>query len=761
METQPDGNEDPIAAVKDMRQQLEARIESQHKAHMEMLASIQAVIPNLVSSLDLSLKVVSSFNHRPFYPTPVLPLPDPKLNPKKPIELNHRSNSESYADGSTEADLTNPRNQKLKTSIDSNPASQVDSEKVSPLAVVRSLVAVCLLGRVSFSPIDSSTVSRKLENDQAVTPAEKAALQELGGDSGAILAVEIALRSMADDNGGVEVEEFVVSGKARIMVLNIDRTRLLRELPESAQYQRLESSSGDGNVNQNQVQQITNSGTNVNGSLLGMGRPVLRPMSDMWIPHGDPHMSGLQPMFPGAPRGAPRVMGMMGTHRGMSIPSMHRLPMGPNAQGSSPNAMAQKPRTLEDDMKDLEALLNKKSFREMQKSKTGEELLDLIHRPTARETAVAAKFKTKGGSQVRQYCDLLTKEDCRRQSGSFIACDKVHFRRIIAPHTDINLGDCSFLDTCRHMKTCKYVHYEYDPTPDVSPTMMGAPPPPKPLKPQRAEYCSEVELGEPQWINCDIRNFRMDILGQFGVIMADPPWDIHMELPYGTMADDEMRSLNVPALQTDGLIFLWVTGRAMELGRECLELWGYKRVEEIIWVKTNQLQRIIRTGRTGHWLNHSKEHCLVGIKGDPEVNRNIDTDVIVAEVRETSRKPDEMYPMLERISPRTRKLELFARMHNTHAGWMSLGNQLSGVRLVDEGLRARFKAAYPDVEVQPPSPPRASAMEVDTSVAPHTRSPFAATESKSNSTQFGETAPAPETNFASEDKSMVIDVDIA
>lgn len=62
-------------------------------------------------------------------------------------------------------------------------------------------------------------------------------------------------------------------------------------------------------------------------------------------------------------------------------------------------------------------------------------------------------------------------------------------------------------------------------------------------------------------------------------------------------------------------------------------------------MKTNQLQRIIRTGRTGHWLNHSKEHCLVGIKGNPEVNRNIDTDVIVAEVRETSRKPDEVSRM--------------------------------------------------------------------------------------------------------------------
>lgn len=28
---------------------------------------------------------------------------------------------------------------------------------------------------------------------------------------------------------------------------------------------------------------------------------------------------------------------------------------------------------------------------------------------------------------------------------------------------------------------------------------------------------------------------------------------------------------------------------------------------------------------------------------------------------------------------------------------------------MDEGLRARYKAAYPDVEVQPPSPPRTSA----------------------------------------------------
>ncbi|KAM7491522.1 hypothetical protein LguiA_034443 [Lonicera macranthoides] len=777
METQSENNEDNMSTIKDTRRHIEARIETLHNAQLGLIASLQNLVPDIVSSLDLSLKVVTSFNSRPFTPLPTpLPNPNPKPKPKAlpnpnpipiliPNPLNGPDNTHSSKNNIRRSPEVSSRRS------DSSDKFMID-ESGSPLSVVRSMVAVSLLERVPFTPIDSSTVLRKLENDQSATNAEKNALRELGGESGAILAVEMALRSMAEDNGGVELEEFVVSGKSRVMVMAIDRSRLVKELPESKQFQQNESSSG-----RNQVQQGGNSGVEVNGGVFGMGGAMPRPMGDMWMGPGD--LSGFPPMFQGSggpglimgPRGGgPRGMvGMMGMPRGMGVPPIHRPPLGPNSQmglgggggggGSGSNGIALKPRTEEDDLKDLEALLNKKSFRELQKSKTGEELLDLIHRPTAKETAVAAKFKSKGGSQVKEYCSALTKEDCRRQSGSYIACEKVHFRRIIALHTDVNLGDCSFLDTCRHMKTCKYVHYELDSSPDVLPMMMGssALAPPKPLKPQRAEYCSEVELGESQWINCDIRNFRMDILGQYGVIMADPPWDIHMELPYGTMADDEMRNLNVPALQTDGLIFLWVTGRAMELGRECLELWGYKRVEELIWVKTNQLQRIIRTGRTGHWLNHSKEHCLVGIKGSPEVNRNIDTDVIVAEVRETSRKPDEMYPLLERISPRTRKLELFARMHNTHAGWMSLGNQLSGVRLVDEGLRARFKAAYPEVEVQPQSPPRVSAMEVDPTT-PQMRSPFVGDESKSMS-QFAPVR-GPESAYMSEEKPMNLDVEM-
>jgi len=196
----------------------------------------------------------------------------------------------------------------------------------------------------------------------------------------------------------------------------------------------------------------------------------------------------------------------------------------------------------------------------------------------------------------------------------------------------------------------------------------------------------------------------MSTLGKFSVIMADPPWDIHMELPYGTMADEEMKKLDIPSLQDDGYIFLWVTGRAMELGRECLKVWGYERCDELIWVKTNQLQRIIRTGRTGHWLNHSKEHCLVGVKGKPDprlFNKGIDCDIIVAEVRATSHKPDEVYGLIERLSPGTRKVELFGRPHNIQPNWITLGNQLDGVRLIEPELVRKFKIRYPDGNAMP------------------------------------------------------------
>ena len=85
-------------------------------------------------------------------------------------------------------------------------------------------------------------------------------------------------------------------------------------------------------------------------------------------------------------------------------------------------------------------------------------------------------------------------------------------------------------------------------------------------------------------------------------------------------------------------------------------------------------------------------------------NRGVDCDVIVTEVRDTSHKPDEIYGIIERLAPGMKKVELFGRQHNVQPNWVTLGNQLDGVNLVDEELKGKFYAKYPDGKaVQPPS----------------------------------------------------------
>lgn len=42
-------------------------------------------------------------------------------------------------------------------------------------------------------------------------------------------------------------------------------------------------------------------------------------------------------------------------------------------------------------------------------------------------------------------------------------CQLLHFCYRPMPNTDFKLGDCSYLESCRHQETCKYVHYQVDP----------------------------------------------------------------------------------------------------------------------------------------------------------------------------------------------------------------------------------------------------------------------------------------------------------
>lgn len=158
----------------------------------------------------------------------------------------------------------------------------------------------------------------------------------------------------------------------------------------------------------------------------------------------------------------------------------------------------------------------------------------------------------------------------------------------------------------------------------------------------------------------------------------------------GVLSDEDILNLSIQNIQTNGILFLWVTGRALDVGRQCLSKWGYSNVEEVIWSKTNQLGRIICTGRTGHWLNHSKEHCLIGVKGNIDwMITGIDLDVIVSSTRDKSHKPDELYSIIERlVGPTARKLELFGREHNIRPGWVTIGNQLKSTSVHDNSLRS-------------------------------------------------------------------------
>ncbi|GIX62188.1 methyltransferase MTA70, putative [Babesia caballi] len=295
-----------------------------------------------------------------------------------------------------------------------------------------------------------------------------------------------------------------------------------------------------------------------------------------------------------------------------------------------------------------------------------------LYQNTAREMTRISHFQLKEKSGFREICVFGTHAECRMQNPMAFNCKKIHFKRIVLPNTLLQLGDCSYLDTCRHIETCRFVHYQVESE--------------VPLRPP----VDEVSQG--QWICCDVRKLDFSIFNPYvSVVMADPPWDIHMDLPYGTMKDSEMRHLKVQNIHNEGLLFLWVTGRTLEVGRECMEIWGYRQMDEIVWVKTNQLQRIIRTGRTGHWLNHSKEHCLIGVKGNPVINRYLDCDVVVSEVRETSRKPDEIYGLIERMAPGALKLEIFGRSHNVRNNWITLGNQLDGYKLTHPEIKRRYE----------------------------------------------------------------------
>ena len=72
---------------------------------------------------------------------------------------------------------------------------------------------------------------------------------------------------------------------------------------------------------------------------------------------------------------------------------------------------------------------------------------------------------------------------------------------------------------------------------------------------------------------------------KFDVILIDPPFS-------SSFSWDHLEKLPIPALAADpSFVFLWVgsgAGDGLERGREILGKWGYRRCEDVTWVKTNK-----------------------------------------------------------------------------------------------------------------------------------------------------------------------------
>jgi mRNA (2'-O-methyladenosine-N6-)-methyltransferase len=127
-------------------------------------------------------------------------------------------------------------------------------------------------------------------------------------------------------------------------------------------------------------------------------------------------------------------------------------------------------------------------------------------------------------------------------------------------------------------------------------------------------------------------------------------------------------------------------------------------VDDIAWVKATVNRRMAKGH--GFYLQHAKETCLVGLKGEdpPNTQGNRCSDVIFSERRGQSQKPEEIYHIMEALVPNGtpfslissshhsaliffsclsreldmsgRYLEIFARRNNLRNHWVSVGLEL-------------------------------------------------------------------------------------
>jgi N6-adenosine-specific RNA methylase IME4 len=182
-------------------------------------------------------------------------------------------------------------------------------------------------------------------------------------------------------------------------------------------------------------------------------------------------------------------------------------------------------------------------------------------------------------------------------------------------------------------------------------------------------------------------DLRLRLEGKrFRTILADPPWQFqnrtgkvapeHKRLSrYGTMSLEDIMGLPVGEFADEpSHLYLWVPNALLAEGLQVMSAWGFMYKSNLVWQKVRKDGEPDGRG-VGFYFRNTTELVLFGVRG-----KNARTlapgrrqvNVVKSQKREHSRKPDEMYPLIEACSSSPR-LELFAR--GTHPGWTTWGNQ--------------------------------------------------------------------------------------
>jgi N6-adenosine-specific RNA methylase IME4 len=169
---------------------------------------------------------------------------------------------------------------------------------------------------------------------------------------------------------------------------------------------------------------------------------------------------------------------------------------------------------------------------------------------------------------------------------------------------------------------------------------------------------------------------------KYGVILADPPWAFRLfsdkgerKLPqahYDCMSLADIKALPVGHLAAqDCALVMWATAPMLDVQIEVLRAWGFTFKTAGAWAKQSSTGRSWAFGG-GYLYRSAVEFYILATIGRPERQSRSVRNLIVAPVREHSRKPDAMHSDLERLFPGPR-CELFAR--ERRPGWDCWGNQ--------------------------------------------------------------------------------------